>query len=56
MELIYVHFFLMLRFDFNFREIDGKTYKAYVKEKQEAQKIYDTAVQQGQTAAHINQR
>ncbi|KAL0281326.1 UNVERIFIED_CONTAM: hypothetical protein PYX00_002347 [Menopon gallinae] len=36
-------------------EIDGKVYEAYVKEKQEAQKVYDTAVKQGITAGQVKQ-
>ncbi|XP_068904458.1 inter-alpha-trypsin inhibitor heavy chain H4-like isoform X3 [Tenebrio molitor] len=34
-------------------EIDGKVYKAYVKEKEEAKKIYQQAVSSGQSAAHV---
>nr|XP_026484892.1 inter-alpha-trypsin inhibitor heavy chain H3-like [Vanessa tameamea] len=34
--------------------LDGKSYKAYVKEKEEAKKIYDDAVSQGTGAAHIS--
>ncbi|XP_071439924.1 inter-alpha-trypsin inhibitor heavy chain H4-like isoform X2 [Hetaerina americana] len=34
-------------------EVKGKTYKAYVKEKEEAKKEYQTAIKRGQTAAHI---
>ncbi|KAJ9587868.1 hypothetical protein L9F63_018702, partial [Diploptera punctata] len=34
-------------------EVDGKVYEAYVKEKEEAQKDYDNAVKQGQTAAQV---
>ncbi|XP_072935766.1 inter-alpha-trypsin inhibitor heavy chain H4-like isoform X2 [Epargyreus clarus] len=33
--------------------IDGKVYKAYVKEKEEAKKIYNDAVSQGFGAAHV---
>ena len=36
-----------------YSEVDGKVYRAYVKEKEEAQQIYDNAVQQGQTAAQV---
>ncbi|KAJ3655079.1 hypothetical protein Zmor_014221 [Zophobas morio] len=34
-------------------EIKGKVYKAYVKEKEEAKKIYQQAVSSGQSAAHV---
>ncbi|CAG9859314.1 unnamed protein product [Phyllotreta striolata] len=34
-------------------EIDGKSYKAYVKEKEEAKAIYDKAVQSGRSAGHV---
>lgn len=34
-------------------EIDGKSYKAYVKEKKEAKQIYEQAIQHGQAAAHV---
>ncbi|XP_076256938.1 inter-alpha-trypsin inhibitor heavy chain H4-like isoform X2 [Rhynchophorus ferrugineus] len=34
-------------------EIDGKTYEAYVKEKEEAKKTYDEAVASGIGAAHV---
>ncbi|XP_063902789.1 inter-alpha-trypsin inhibitor heavy chain H4-like [Zophobas morio] len=34
-------------------EIDEKVYKAYVKEKGEAKKIYEQAVMSGQSAAHV---
>ncbi|CAH0698897.1 unnamed protein product [Spodoptera exigua] len=34
--------------------LDGKSYKAYVKEKEEAKQIYQTAVDQGIGAAHIS--
>ncbi|KAL3280742.1 hypothetical protein HHI36_003977 [Cryptolaemus montrouzieri] len=34
-------------------EIDGKTYKAFVKEKEEAKNIYDEARRRGQSAAHV---
>ncbi|KAJ3655071.1 hypothetical protein Zmor_014214 [Zophobas morio] len=34
-------------------EIDEKVYKAYVKEKEEAKKIYEQAVMSGQSAAHV---
>ncbi|XP_018562161.1 uncharacterized protein LOC108904193 [Anoplophora glabripennis] len=34
-------------------EIDGKTYKAFVKEKEEAEKIYGQSLTSGQTAAHV---
>ncbi|XP_068904451.1 inter-alpha-trypsin inhibitor heavy chain H4-like isoform X4 [Tenebrio molitor] len=34
-------------------EINGKVYKAYVKEKEEAKKIYQQAVSSGQSAAHV---
>lgn len=44
-------------FDFieslHFRTLDGKSYKAYVKEKDEAKKIYSEAVSQGLGAAHV---
>ncbi|XP_063634435.1 inter alpha-trypsin inhibitor, heavy chain 4-like isoform X3 [Cydia splendana] len=33
--------------------LDGKTYKAYVKEKEEAKRIYDQAVSQGISAGHV---
>lgn len=33
--------------------MDGKAYKAYVKEKEEAKKTYDAAVASGQAAAHV---
>ncbi|XP_068629147.1 inter alpha-trypsin inhibitor, heavy chain 4-like isoform X2 [Battus philenor] len=33
--------------------LDGKSYKAYVKEKEEAKKIYNEAVSQGFGAAHV---
>ncbi|XP_063930131.1 inter-alpha-trypsin inhibitor heavy chain H4-like isoform X2 [Zophobas morio] len=36
-------------------EIEGKIYKAYVKEKEEAKKIYQEAVSSGQSAAHVEQ-
>ncbi|XP_028042060.1 inter-alpha-trypsin inhibitor heavy chain H4-like [Bombyx mandarina] len=36
--------------------LDGKSYKAYVKEKKEAAQIYQTAVSQGIGAAHIAAR
>lgn len=35
------------------RTLDGKPYKAYVKEKQEAKNIYNQAVAQGIGAAHV---
>ncbi|KAJ8920664.1 hypothetical protein NQ315_004803 [Exocentrus adspersus] len=35
-------------------EVGGKSYKAYVKEKEEAKNIYDKAVASGQTAAHVS--
>jgi len=38
------------------REIDGKSYRAYVKEKEEAKKTYDDAVQHGLAAAHVAYR
>ncbi|XP_008193326.1 inter-alpha-trypsin inhibitor heavy chain H4 isoform X2 [Tribolium castaneum] len=34
-------------------EIEGKIYKAHVKEKQEAKQIYQEAVSRGQSAAHV---
>ncbi|XP_063902781.1 inter-alpha-trypsin inhibitor heavy chain H4-like isoform X2 [Zophobas morio] len=34
-------------------EIKGKVYKAYVKEKEEAKKIYQQAVSSGQSAGHV---
>ncbi|CAG9823745.1 unnamed protein product [Phaedon cochleariae] len=34
-------------------EIGGKSYKAYVKEKEEAKNIYDKAVASGQSAGHV---
>ncbi|KAJ3633920.1 hypothetical protein MTP99_010837 [Tenebrio molitor] len=34
-------------------EIDGKSYKAYVKEKEEAKQIYNEAIGRGQAAAHV---
>ncbi|CAH1114247.1 unnamed protein product [Psylliodes chrysocephalus] len=34
-------------------EIDGKSYTAYVKEKEEAKNIYDKAVSSGMSAAHV---
>ncbi|XP_052123133.1 inter-alpha-trypsin inhibitor heavy chain H4 isoform X5 [Frankliniella occidentalis] len=34
-------------------EVDGKIYKAYVKEKKEAKQTYDAAVAAGQSAAHV---
>ncbi|KAJ0181308.1 hypothetical protein K1T71_003393 [Dendrolimus kikuchii] len=36
------------------RTIDGKSYKAYVKEKEEAKQIYQEAVSQGISAAHVS--
>lgn len=38
------------------REIKGKVYNAYVKEKEEAKKTYDDAVSEGRGAAHIEQK
>lgn len=38
---------------FIFRTLDGKSYKAYVKEKEEAKQIYEQAVSQGFGAAHV---
>lgn len=35
------------------RTLDGKSYKAYVKEKEEAKQIYNQAVSAGIGAAHI---
>lgn len=35
------------------REVKGKVYKAYVKEKKEAKADYDQAVQYGQAAGHV---
>lgn len=35
------------------RTLDGKSYKAYVKEKEEAKQIYEQAVSQGFGAAHV---
>lgn len=37
-------------------EVDGKIYKAYVKEKEEAKRVYNEAVNRGQTAAHVSAR
>ncbi|XP_050513789.1 inter-alpha-trypsin inhibitor heavy chain H4-like isoform X2 [Diabrotica virgifera virgifera] len=34
-------------------EIDGKSYQAYVKEKEEAKSIYDSAVKKGLSAGHV---
>lgn len=34
-------------------EIDGKQYEAYIKEKEEAKKTYDEAVQSGLSAGHV---
>ncbi|XP_063902770.1 inter-alpha-trypsin inhibitor heavy chain H3-like isoform X1 [Zophobas morio] len=34
-------------------EINGKSYKAYVKEKEEAKQIYNEAIEHGQAAAHV---
>lgn len=39
---------------FVYRTLDGKSYKAYVKEKEEAKQIYQSAVNQGIGAAHIS--
>lgn len=36
-----------------YRILDGKPYKAYVKEKEEAKQIYNQAVSQGLGAAHV---
>ncbi|KAJ9587866.1 hypothetical protein L9F63_018700 [Diploptera punctata] len=36
-------------------EVDGKVYAAYVKEKEEAQKDYDNAIKEGQTAGLVSQ-
>ena len=38
------------------REIEGKVYKALVKEKETAQNEYNQAVSQGQTAAQVSSR
>lgn len=38
------------------REIEGKVYKALVKEKEKAQDEYDKAVSLGQTAAQVSSR
>lgn len=38
-----------------YREIDGKMYKAYIKEKQKAKEQYEEAVKKGQSAAHVQQ-
>lgn len=35
------------------RTLNGTSYKAYVKEKEEAKEIYNQAVSQGVGAAHI---
>jgi hypothetical protein len=35
------------------REVDGKVYEAYVREKEEAKQEYEQAVASGQTAAHV---
>lgn len=37
-------------------EINGKVYKSYVKEKENARKEYITAVNSGQTAALVEQK
>lgn len=37
----------------DFRDVKGKVYKAYVKEKQAAKTDYDQAVQSGQSAGHV---
>lgn len=39
-----------------FREIDGKSYEAYVKEKEEAKKVYNEAQSQGQSAGLVEKR
>lgn len=39
-----------------FREIDGKAYEAYVKEKEEAKKDYIQAQSQGQSAGLVEKR
>lgn len=36
-----------------FREVDGKVYEAYVREKEEAKQEYEQAVISGQAAAHV---
>jgi hypothetical protein len=36
-----------------FREVDGKVYEAYVREKEEAKQEYEQAVTSGQAAAHV---
>jgi len=38
---------------FFFREVDGKVYEAYVREKEEAKQEYEQAVTSGQAAAHV---
>jgi len=50
MQLVY-HVVLSLN-----REIDGKPYEAYVKEKEEAKKIYNEAQNQGQSAGIVEQK
>jgi hypothetical protein len=39
-----------------YREIDGKTYEAYVKEKEEAKRVYTQAQNQGQSAGLVEVR
>ena len=38
---------------FFYREVDGKVYEAYVKEKEQAQQDYNNAVNNSQTAAQV---
>ncbi|KAK9513002.1 hypothetical protein O3M35_001294 [Rhynocoris fuscipes] len=44
-ETAYIHSFIM--------EIDGVEYEAYIKEKEEAKKIYNEAVSSGHSAGHV---
>lgn len=37
----------------NYREIDGTSYEAYVKGKEEAKKVYNEAQSQGQSAGLV---
>lgn len=39
-----------------FREIDGKAYEAYVKQKDEAKRVYNQAQSQGQSAGLVELR
>ena len=36
------------------REINGKKYRAFIKEKDLAKNVYEDAVKSGLTAAHVN--